>query len=71
MWESRRLTTLWASTASYRDSFNFTLEYKRQKGTEMKRKAMVRNEERKVKKEKSCEGNKKSKKYKKVVLMLN
>jgi hypothetical protein len=22
-WESRRLTTLWASTASYRDSFTF------------------------------------------------
>jgi hypothetical protein len=24
MWESRRLTTLWAFTASYRDSFSFT-----------------------------------------------
>jgi hypothetical protein len=24
MWESRRLTTLWASTACYRDSFTFT-----------------------------------------------
>jgi 5-bromo-4-chloroindolyl phosphate hydrolysis protein len=25
MWEPRRLTTLWASTASYVDSFNFFL----------------------------------------------
>jgi hypothetical protein len=25
MWELRRLTTLWASTACYRDSFTFTL----------------------------------------------
>jgi hypothetical protein len=25
MWEPRRLTTLWASTACYRDSFAFTL----------------------------------------------
>jgi hypothetical protein len=25
MWEPRRLTTLWASTACYRDSFTFTL----------------------------------------------
>jgi hypothetical protein len=24
MWEPRRLTTLWASTACYRDSFTFT-----------------------------------------------
>jgi hypothetical protein len=24
MWEPRRLTTLWASTAYYRDSFTFT-----------------------------------------------
>jgi hypothetical protein len=24
MWESRRLTTLWAFTAFYRDSFTFT-----------------------------------------------
>jgi hypothetical protein len=24
MWEPRRLTTLWASTASYRDRFTFT-----------------------------------------------
>jgi hypothetical protein len=25
MWEPRRLTTLWAVTACYRDSFTFTL----------------------------------------------
>jgi hypothetical protein len=25
MWEPRRLTTLWASTASYRDSFTFII----------------------------------------------
>jgi hypothetical protein len=25
MWEPRRLTTLWASTACYRDGFTFTL----------------------------------------------
>jgi hypothetical protein len=27
MWEPRRLTTLWASTACYRDSFTFTFIY--------------------------------------------
>jgi hypothetical protein len=27
MWEPRRLTTLWASTTSYRDSFTFFLPY--------------------------------------------
>jgi hypothetical protein len=26
MWEPQRLTTLWASTASYRDSFTFNLK---------------------------------------------
>jgi hypothetical protein len=26
MWEPRRITTLWASTACYRDSFAFTTE---------------------------------------------
>jgi hypothetical protein len=26
MWEPRRLTTLWGFTASYRDSFTFTIE---------------------------------------------
>jgi hypothetical protein len=28
MWEPRRLTTLWASTACYRDSFTFTCKWK-------------------------------------------
>jgi hypothetical protein len=27
MWDPRRLTTLWASTACYRDSFTFTFCY--------------------------------------------
>jgi hypothetical protein len=27
MWEPRRLTTLWTSTASYRDSFTYLLTF--------------------------------------------
>jgi hypothetical protein len=27
IWEPRRLTTLWISTACYRDNFNFTFHY--------------------------------------------
>jgi hypothetical protein len=27
MWEPRRLTTVWASTACYRDSFTFLLPF--------------------------------------------
>jgi hypothetical protein len=27
MWESRRLTTLWASTVCYRDSFTFFVSF--------------------------------------------
>jgi hypothetical protein len=31
MWEPRRLTSLWAFTACYRDSFTFTVTYKKVK----------------------------------------